>query len=242
MRATSSARGLMRGLLVDPRPYPEPFSITERALIEEALVSGVAAVKANKKLDLHTCDEVDLNIALENELNRMLNNPTKRNPGFSKALFETVVRGPELPNHDGTMPEKRPDLAFRSTRALPSLAFPAQCVLLVECKIVDAKRTMSFYCGKGLLRFVDGTYAWAVRSAYMIGYARGAKYKPMSQLAAHLGKYGTSRYSLVGSLAQRTGPNPNALCVSVHDRPNVPSLPRGPARHVTVTHMWFAIT
>lgn len=31
---------------------------------------------------------------------------------------------------------------------------------------------MSRYCGDGLLRFVDGRYAWAVALGLMVGYAR----------------------------------------------------------------------
>lgn len=240
MKAAAGMRGLMRRAVTDPRPYPEPFSAAERAVIEHAIVSGIEIVKRDPHLDLKTCDEIDINVALEHVLNHMLHNPPADNRGFCRAIFETIVRGPELVDHNHVMPEKRPDLVFRSSRALPRLAFPAQCALLVECKIVDKQRPMSFYCGKGLVRFVDGTYAWAVPSAYMLGYTRGKGYQPMRQLHEHLQAYG-SRYELVGQLTPRPGSGPVQLYLSVHGRSQVKQMPRGSRGQITVNHLWVAI-
>lgn len=237
MRAAPGMRGLMRRTITDPRPYPEPFSLAQRAVIELALLDGISRVRQDPSIDFKTCHEVEINVALEQVLNWMLNNPSKGIRGFSKAIFETIVRGAELEDHNLEMPEKRPDFAFRSCRAWPGLAFPHQCVLLVECKLIDSSRPMSFYCNKGLLRFVDGTYAWAVRSAYMLGYMRGKGYSPMSHLHKHLQKYGP-RYELVGALAPRPGGHAKLVYLSVHGRSKVNRKPGD----ITIGHLWVRIT
>jgi hypothetical protein len=240
MKASASVRGLMRKPAHDPRPYPEPFSPSERAVIEHALFEGILALKGANDLDLKTCDEVDINNKLEWLLNRMLDSDPSAIAGFSKAIFQTVVRGAELNNHDGTLPEKRPDLAFRSTRSHPGLAFPEQCVLLVECKIADPSRPMNFYCKEGLERFIDGTYAWAVSSAIMLGYARQG-YSPKKQLHIHLTKYGNN-YNLVSPLKKRDpGMTSPDFYVTVHDRTKVKEMPTGPEGRITIHHLWVKI-
>jgi hypothetical protein len=45
-------------------------------------------------------------------------------------------------------------------------------VAAVECKPVDRNHPISScYCKKGLVRFVNGDYAWAMQDALMVGYA-----------------------------------------------------------------------
>ncbi|MDA8429213.1 MAG: hypothetical protein M0T70_08145 [Geobacteraceae bacterium] len=46
--------------------------------------------------------------------------------------------------------------------------------LFVECKPVDSKHPVSScYCQMGLIRFVNGDYAWAMQDALMVGYVTG---------------------------------------------------------------------
>ena len=231
-------RGLMRMAALDPRPYPDPFSKTERAIIETALLQGVDALGSSKKLDMATSGEVDITNELCRLLNKMLESAAI--PGFTKVLFQSVIRGGELPNHDGSKVEKRPDLTFRSPRSNAELAEPEHSALFVECKVVDKKHPMHLYCLKGIRRFVDGTYAWAVSSALMLGYARD-NYTPGNQLKVHLANDGAS-YALVDRLRLRPGVA-NAgpqFYLSVHER-KISGMPLGPEGRITLHHVWVPI-
>lgn len=240
MKLSPSVRGLMRRPTFERRPYPDAFSPSERAVIEVALVQGILALKDAKALDFKTCSEVEINSALELLLNRMLDSDPPVLAGFSKAFFQTVVRGAELNNHDGSLPEKRPDLAFRSTRTQPLLVFPEQCVLLVECKIVDHAHPMKLYGRNGIQRFVDGTYSWAVSSAMMLGYSRD-DYHPTVQLHKHLVGYGRN-YNLVEPLKRRdAGVTDPELYISIHDRRTVTGIPPTPDGRIILHHLWLKV-
>lgn len=239
MKASSAVRGLLRSPTVDKRPYPDPFSPSERAVIERALLEGVDALLRSGNLEFGTCGEVAITDELELLLNRMLESDPPVVPGFTRALFQTVVRGGEMRNHDGSKAEKRPDLTFRSERTYSQLAFPQHCALFVECKIVDKNHPMHLYCGEGLRRFVNGTYAWCVPTGMMFGYARDG-YEPSVQLRAHLEKLGGT-YALVGKMRQRAaGSNPPRFYVTVHER-DIKGMPRGPKGRITIHHVWVKI-
>ena len=92
--------------------------------------------------------------------------------GFNCALFGKVTREPKITNVDKKHPDKMPDIFFDLKRdQLPVLS--DQDGLFVECKPVDRKHPiLSCYCQKGLMRFVNGDYAWAMQDALMVGYAK----------------------------------------------------------------------
>ena len=49
----------------------------------------------------------------------------------------------------------------------------SQDALFVECKLVGKAHPVgSFYCNKGISRFVDGDYGWAMQEGMMLGYVR----------------------------------------------------------------------
>lgn len=92
--------------------------------------------------------------------------------GFNRELFTVGHREPKLQNFDGTSLDKMPDLlvALIGRRAV---ANPTQDGLFIECKPVDRDHPAGqHYCDKGLIRFVNGDYAWAMQEAMMVGYAR----------------------------------------------------------------------
>ena len=48
--------------------------------------------------------------------------------------------------------------------------------LFVECKPVDAAHPPGGdYCDAGLIRFVNGDYAWAMQESLMVGYVRDGR-------------------------------------------------------------------
>jgi len=93
--------------------------------------------------------------------------------GFDRSVFTVVTREPNLRNYDGSSLDKQPDLLIGLVDR-PRGIMRSQDWLFIECKPVDAGHTVGdCYCGKGLIRFVIGGYAWAMTEAMMVGYARG---------------------------------------------------------------------
>ncbi|MFZ0928655.1 MAG: hypothetical protein WAN11_08640 [Syntrophobacteraceae bacterium] len=93
--------------------------------------------------------------------------------GFNCALFGKVIREPKITNFDKAHPDKMPDILFDLRRdKLPIVS--DQDGLFVECKPIDPQHPiLSHYCNKGLVRFVNGDYAWAMQDALMVGYVKG---------------------------------------------------------------------
>lgn len=103
--------------------------------------------------------------AIENRLSK-----NGKIEGFKCALFGKVSREPKITNFDKKHPDKMPDIFFDLKRDHMSV-LSDQDGLFVECKPVDRKHPIfSCYCQKGLKRFVDGDYAWAMQDAMMVGY------------------------------------------------------------------------
>ncbi len=86
-------------------------------------------------------------------------------PGYAPSTFETPVRDAKEVNYCGSRPDKMPDIAFRPTGELD-----ARRGWFVEAKIVDRTHSVADYIKKGVNRFIDGDYAWAMPSAAMICY------------------------------------------------------------------------
>ncbi len=93
--------------------------------------------------------------------------------GFNCTLFGKVTRDQKITNFDKKHPDKMPDIFFDLRRdRLPIIN--DQDGLFVECKPVDPQHPiLSYYCNKGLVRFVNGDYAWAMQDALMVGYVKG---------------------------------------------------------------------
>lgn len=92
--------------------------------------------------------------------------------GFDRELFKVVAREAKLRNFNRAKLDKMPDLLVGLVDR-PRVKMPSQDWLFIECKPVDGTHTIGVhYCDKGVVRFIDGDYAWAMRSALMVGYAR----------------------------------------------------------------------
>ena len=140
---------------------------------------------------------------------------------------------------DGSHLEKRPDLSiYLSDR---TRRFP----LVVEAKIVDAAhaKTVASYCDRGLLRFVEGEYAWANREAFMIGYVRDkssidAKLIPF---LANANVLNPAKY-LVEEYAVDVGPAAVEFAYTRHGRNFVYSrqVPPNSPGAILVWHLWLS--
>lgn len=167
-------------------PFPA-FPAAAQQVVRVALRHAWRGVQAQ-------CDPGVLEVATEPQitgvlqlvLNTMLDDESEPVPGFTSNYFETVERGPETLNYDGTHLEKRPDLRFTLQGRIPHVHDRTHYGLFVECKLVDATHPLSRYGNDGILRFVKGEYAWAMTHGLMLGYIRGTA--PMlPELVAFLG-------------------------------------------------------
>lgn len=184
-----------------------------------------------------TAIERDITAELQRQLVKLLNTGEVR--GFSAAIFAPPVRGQEVENYSGCEKEKRPDLTFHRLAARPVDTQNAQ---FYECKIVGRGRTLNDYHDDGVMRFVDGRYAWAMPHAGMIAYVSTAP--PVSAVAALEGYWAAARSS-----AQRGGLPMDqlevdssvglAVAISVHQRTFL--LPgRNSPTDIVLRHMWLS--
>jgi len=156
--------------------------------------------------------------------------------GFDSALFGRVSREPKITNYNKKHPDKMPDIFFDLRREqLQTLS--EQDGLFVECKPVDPNHPVySCYCKKGLIRFVNGDYAWAMQQALMVGYVQ----KPYSytNLSTAIDTQGeniplnTTRH---GTAAK------GILYQSTHKRTFQWVENRGTACSIQISHHWLSL-
>jgi hypothetical protein len=153
--------------------------------------------------------------------------------GFNCTLFGKVTREPKITNVDKKHPDKMPDIFFDLKRdKLPILS--DQDGLFVECKPVDRKHPiLSYYCKKGLIRFVNGDYAWAMQDALMVGYVGG--YYSFKKLASVLdGKKSASLKTTNHFVVDEY-----TIYCSNHNRDFEWPESRGHACPISTTHLWL---
>jgi hypothetical protein len=159
--------------------------------------------------------------------------------GLSK--LQSPVREGNVRNYDGAHLDKQPDLAFRPIRDLISCGNTVPLAIFIECKPIDAKHPVpSTYCRAGLIRFVNGDYAWGVDRAMMVGYVRNVCTLPGGLSTALADPHLSREMELSGKL--ETMPNTtlgDTVCQSSHNRtfqlPGVAS----PVGQIVVNHLWL---
>ncbi len=179
---------------------------------------------------------------LENDLRQ-----TGEIGGFNSTFYERVVRHAEVTNYNGQKIAKTPDLSFKLRHAgvEPRAVVSSHDALFVECKPVDADHSAgSAYCDDGLIRFVNGDYAWAMQEAMMLAYVRDGR-----SIAGHLipAMASSARKLSLGTvqpirkcheLATAACSEAEAVHVSQHRRGFSWPDGKGPATDITVYHLW----
>jgi hypothetical protein len=153
--------------------------------------------------------------------------------GFDCVHFGKVTRGQEITNFNKKRPDKRPDILFDLKREQYPI-FSNQDGLFVECKPIDNKHPiLSCYCNKGLIRFVNGDYAWAMQNALMVGYVTG--HYSFKKLASVLddGKSAPLKTN------NHIGLDVYSLYRSNHTREFEWLENRGQACQISITHLWL---
>ena len=155
--------------------------------------------------------------------------------GFDYARFGRVSREPKITNFNKKHPDKMPDIFFDLKRDQYSI-LSDQDGLFVECKPIDGNhRILSCYCNKGLIRFVNGDYAWAMQDALMVGYVTG--HYSFEKLASVLdGRKSedlkTNGHSEVGRYS---------IYRSCHKREFEWLENHGQACQISITHLWLSM-
>lgn len=149
-------------------PWPHWLVATIEAAIREA---GRRIVATHSPAAIHAADENELSNWLQRELWQLLD-AAEANADFSHQVFDKPTRGAEVENFDGTRVSKKPDLSFYRHGNPAGVIDGRHNAWFCECKILDAAHDRNDYIHLGLMRFVEGDYAWAMPAAQMIAYVR----------------------------------------------------------------------
>ncbi|MDP2762111.1 MAG: hypothetical protein Q8O64_17225 [Sideroxyarcus sp.] len=230
----------------DNMPY-EGFSNLEMLVVERAL--RLAWSESSKRfychqIDFSSADEDGISGALMNVFDNIWSNDRHLLSELAE-LFQPV---PEFNSQRGAVDylghhlKYRPDLTFRRSYTAPGMSSLNGC-LFIEAKRVERSKTMGEYCGHGLKRFVDGTYAWAMPQAMMLGYVRDTGQTLPKALSDHFKRLGkTAQYNL------KEGPTPftlsryaNRTYTTEHNRTWPYPGTNKTAGPIRVHHVWFEI-
>ncbi len=151
-----------------------------------------------------------------------------------KRAVSKAIAGPEMLNFDGTSLQKRPDITveWRSNRLSP---------LIVECKLLDepSRKTLDLYSKKGILRFIDGEYAWSEQEAVMVAFVRDNS--KVSGLSVHLNEVQDELKLLVEEMPSNiTEESVRAIATTRHGRNFIyPLRPGILPGSITLWHLWL---
>ncbi len=163
--------------------------------------------------------------------------------GFCPDLFESVQRESNWRDCQNTSIDKRPDLVFKFHGKRPGVDFDSAYYdgLFVECKPIDSKHPIQgHYLDKRLSRFVDGTYAWAMQDAMMLGYTNDTANLNSKLIPA------LSKLSVQESLKMSDLPSPckgdqviSDRCETHHNREWIYQLNGEKAGLIRIRHLWL---
>ncbi len=234
---------------LDPSDYdlPHPrIDLRVILLVRQVFIEAFAVLRtrcAAQKTPLAAWKEDEVTVAVRGIIENDFRQKGTAVHGFDKRRFETVNRQTEVETYDLKSFGKKPDMLFRlrSDEESPRI-LSTQDGLFVECKPVDAAHPAGGdYCDAGLIRFVEGTYAWAMQDALMVGYVRDQR-----TIKNHLRPAIASRPALCATTNALPVNDPaaaptaltEALHASVHRRPFSWIAQKGPACPITMYHSW----
>jgi hypothetical protein len=167
--------------------------------------------------------------------------------GFNCRSYEAVFRQSQAESYDLKKLAKTPDLFFklRNHEEEPRPVLSTHEALFVECKPVDKSHPAgSKYCDDGLVRFVEGDYAWAMEEGLMLGYARDGRTieKHLIPALRETARFDRLRTVELPRLVERAGfgmeNGVEALYVSRHRRAFSWVAGKGPATDILIYHSW----
>lgn len=228
-----------------PPNAPSPFSawtLRHLRIVERAIVVAWSRLTSTHGFTewADSAIERDITLALQRQLIELLN--TSEVKGFTPAAFAPPIRGQELENFSGEEKEKRPDLSFLRLAARPVSNHNAQ---FYECKIVGRRRTIDDYHKEGIMRFVDGRYAWGMPHAGMIAYVSPP---PPSVASSVLEGYwkkcvegGLSVDGVPSCALEHDDTSNPSIAISVHSR-KFTSSNCAPPGEISLRHLWLPVS
>jgi hypothetical protein len=232
-------------------PYPA-LQETMIAILEATLRAAWTETLADQPqgVDFHTASEDDISMVLADALGELC---AGEDPPFNEfnEWFQVVIADSTVATKAMTkvsagdpktekMKRKRPDFAFRP-KHVPKGYNALYYALFVEAKLIESGKTMGWYCGSGLSRFVCGGYAWSMRQGMMLGYVRNTKQALPDSLNAHFERRGKVKEHCIEQFATPCAFSKHALHESTHGR-------RWSYRHthtapssIRVFHLWLEI-
>lgn len=213
----------------------------------------IAIDQALKMAWEHMCsDEADREI-IENKgevsitqcLRKKLNNLRIKGSvdGYNCLAFERPYSGAEFYNYKGEKVRK-PDLIFAvSGNPRPGVCDDLNDAIFVECKLVDSNggKNVGLYCSHGLIRFIDGSYAWRMNQGMMIAYVRTGQQLPEA-LIDGLNSYGRAKTLKTDGIVQPCKLSKSRQRVYLTDHKRSWKLPEGmPPGKIQVRHLWLHV-
>lgn len=227
--------------LLPELPHP-PISLRILLIVEAAIRTAWGVLRAGLRtgFDLASATEDPITHGLYEVLYDDVF-ATGRVEGFDGSVFTVVTRETNVRNYDASSLDKQPDLLIGLVNRPPGIK-RSQDWLFIECKPVDAGHTVgACYCGKGLIRFVIGEYAWAMTEAMMVGYAReGYTILPKleSALRERLDKIPTSAFPKPCA-SPKAGAFGEPVCITKHGRTFRYVETGAEAPPITIRHLWL---
>ncbi|MCT8342276.1 MULTISPECIES: hypothetical protein [Photorhabdus] len=188
----------MTGLVGNPLPYVTtqngfPVQVPPNIIrvVAQAIKYVWAEINANPAKHLVSIspgapEEDVYTDAICNLLLQMLEMEIPIVPGFSGDTFETVCRGENVPNYNGKLLNKQPDLIIRLSNN--PLSITRRLVgIYIESKVVCMAKPMYLYTTEGMSRFVGGDYGWTMQAGIMLAYQK-PKFREISSLETQLAK------------------------------------------------------
>ncbi len=216
----------------EPLPFPRLPRVHLR-LITKMLAMAWSEILSRHQSDIQTNDEPSITTLMESCLNNLRETVSKWND-----LTSGVHRGKELINYDGSHLEKRSDLPIFLTRRNANFPF------IVECKLIDKStdKRVRLYCKEGIIRFINGDYAWYDQQAIMLAYVRDDS-TIASTLTPHLAEYQKKKSDPFASeqLPEVIEGTDMDLACSKHERQfyYIHQMPRIPSA-IVVWHLWLS--
>lgn len=244
---------------------PSPGLLSKRAILEKSKLPyeklgdlHIRAVEqairtAWKNLVTHQAiHEIDLSTAIEvtisERLIRIIDLIRRQDPPLIPAFseyFETPQPDSALRNYKNDEIDY-PDFVFRlklnNKPGLNGLYFG----LFVEAKLLtNGSQTVGLYVRKGLKRFIDGEYAWAMPHAMLLGYKRSTTQQLPQALDSHFSKSGNSAKFEVKSngakVCKYTRGQPSAYS-TIHGRDTWNYIETGDSPgDIEIIHLWLEI-
>jgi len=163
--------------------------------------------------------------------------------GFDARRFKNVVRAPEVTNYNGQHPAKKPDLVLFLLKRESLSVFRSHDGIFAECKPVDDNHAVgTHYCDSGIIRFINGDYAWAMQEGMMVAYVRGGRtiHNDLAPVLASIGRHaGLGSPSVPAPVGgSRSVADAEALQETLHERSFTWPTGHGNACAIRLFHSW----